>query len=208
MRPARAPSLLAPARALAACVAVAGLAGLATPQPAAAEPVAPAPARATLDSARLAGAGALRWLGLRIYDARLWVGPDGIDPGRLDASPFALELGYARALSGAAIAERSAAEIARLGLATDAQRLDWLARMTVIFPDVPPGDRIAGVFDPESGTHFYLNDRPIGRVAGRDFGRAFFSIWLDRRTAAPALRDALLGDAAAAQGAQQRRQDR
>lgn len=188
-------SVLAAARAVAASLAVAGFVAA---TPVSAEPAAPAPVRAALESATLAGEGALRWLGLRIYDARLWVGQHGIDPGRLDASPFALELRYARSLSGAAIAERSAAEIARLGMASEAQRADWLARMNVLFPDVRAGDRIAGIFDPASGTRFYLNDRPLGEVAGPDFARAFFSIWLDRRTAAPALRDALLGNAAAA----------
>ena len=183
---------------LATGVAALAVCGLVAAPPLSAEPGAPAPVRAALDRATLAGEGTLRWLGLRIYDARLWVGQRGIDPGRLDASPFALELRYARSLSGAAIAERSAVEIARLGMASEAQRVDWLARMNVLFPDVRAGDRIAGIFDPASGTRFYLNDRPIGEVADPDFARAFFSIWLDRRTAAPALRDALLGHAAAA----------
>jgi hypothetical protein len=163
---------------------------------------APAPIRATLPSARLAGEGALHWLGLRIYDARLWVGPRGLDPERIGTDAFALEISYARSLSGAAIAERSAAEIARLDLAaTEAQRIGWLERMGAIFPDVRAGDRIAGVFDPRAGTRFFLNDRPIGSVADPAFARAFFGIWLDARTAAPQLREALLHAASPARGA-------
>ncbi|HMN65033.1 MAG: chalcone isomerase family protein [Burkholderiaceae bacterium] len=163
---------------------------------------APAPIRATLPSARLAGEGALHWLGLRIYDARLWVGPRGLDPEHIGTDAFALEISYARSLSGAAIAERSAAEIARLDLAaTEAQRIGWLERMGAIFPDVRAGDRIAGVFDPRAGTRFFLNDRPIGSVADPAFARAFFGIWLDARTAAPQLREALLHAASPARGA-------
>lgn len=163
---------------------------------------APAPIRATLPSARLAGEGALHWLGLRIYEARLWVGPRGLDPERIGTDAFALEISYARSLSGAAIAERSAAEIARLDLAaTEAQRIGWLERMGAIFPDVRAGDRIAGVFDPRAGTRFFLNDRPIGSVADPAFARAFFGIWLDARTAAPQLREALLNAADPARGA-------
>ncbi|RPH66154.1 MAG: hypothetical protein EHM83_04675 [Burkholderiales bacterium] len=161
----------------------------------------PAPVRALLEPARLAGEGTLRWFGLRIYDARLWVGPRGFDPGRLDARPFALELRYARSLSGAAIAERSAVEIQRLDLASESRHRDWRAAMAAIFPDVGAGDRIAGVFDPSTGTRFYLNDDPIGRVADPAFARAFFAIWFDRRTAAPALREALIGGAASVGGA-------
>jgi hypothetical protein len=165
---------------------------------------APAPISATLPAARLAGEGALRWLGLRIYDARLWVGPRGLDPDRIGTDAFALEISYARSLSGAAIAERSAAEIARLDLAaSEGQRLGWLERMGAIFPDVRAGDRIAGVFDPRAGTRFFLNDRPIGSVADPAFARAFFGIWLDARTAAPQLREALLQAATPAQGARQ-----
>ena len=165
-------------------------------------PAAPAPIRATLPSARLAGEGALHWLGLRIYDARLWVGPRGLDPERIGTDAFALEISYARSLSGAAIAERSAAEIARLDLAaTEGQRIGWLERMGAIFPDVRAGDRIAGVFDPRAGTRFFLNDRPIGSVADPAFARAFFGIWLDARTAAPQLREALLHAASPARGA-------
>lgn len=155
---------------------------------------APAPIRASLPAARLAGEGTLRWFGLRIYDARLWVGPRGLDPERIGDDAFALEIRYARSLSGAAIAERSAAEIARLGLAaTEGQRIGWLERMAAIFPDVRDGDRIAGIFDPRTGTRFFLNEQPIGSVADPAFARAFFGIWLDARTAAPQLREALLG---------------
>src|SRR5690606_14871605 len=109
MRRTSVPTRLAAARNLGTSLAVSLVVGIVAAIPALAEPAAPAPVRAVLDSATLAGEGALRWLGLRIYDARLWVGQRGIDPGRLDATPFALELRYARALSGAAIAERSAA---------------------------------------------------------------------------------------------------
>ena len=124
------------------------------------------------------------------------------DPEHIGTDAFALEISYARSLSGAAIAERSAAEIARLDLAaSEGQRLGWLERMGAIFPDVRAGDRIAGVFDPRAGTRFFLNDRPIGSVADPAFARAFFGIWLDARTAAPQLREALLHAASPARGA-------
>lgn len=197
------PSLDAPARAQ---PAVAAQAASRAPDPRTAPPdsgtAAPAPIRAVLPSARLAGEGVLHWLGLRIYDARLWVGPRGLDPDRIGGDAFALEISYARSLSGAAIAERSAAEIGRLGFAaTESQRVGWLERMSAIFPDVRAGDRIAGVFDPRAGTRFFLNDRPIGSVADPEFARAFFGIWLDARTAAPELREALLGTATPARSA-------
>jgi hypothetical protein len=52
--------------------------------------------------------------------------------------PFALELVYDRKLEGAAIAERSIAEMRRVGSFTEAQARQWLELMKQAFPDVQP----------------------------------------------------------------------
>lgn len=191
----------APAGALSAGVSPAGVSP-AGATPASASPAGALPAgapptavAAALGDARLAGEGALRWFGLRIYEARLWVGADGIDPARLASSAFALDLRYARALAGEAIARRSHEEIARLGYGDPQRRDAWLDAMRRIFPDVADGDRLTGVHRPGAGVSFYRNDRRIGRVDDPEFGAAFFAIWLDARTSAPQLRDRLLAGA-------------
>ena len=56
----------------------------------------------------------LRFLGLHIYDALLWV-ENAIDSGNYAAHPLALELRYARSLYGSLIAERSLREMERAG---------------------------------------------------------------------------------------------
>ena len=175
------------AAALAAALSL-GLALAGAPGPASAVPP---PARAAIEQPRLAGEGVLRWFGLKVYQARLWVGRN-FDPQRPEAAPFSLELQYARALPGEKIAERSLEEIARLGYGREDQRRNWFAAMRGIFPDVSEGDRVAGVYRPGGPTSFYLNDRRIGEVSDPEFGVAFFAIWLDRRTVAPSLREALL----------------
>ncbi len=63
---------------------------------------------AEIPQARLAGQGAFRWFGLKLYDARLWTGSQGY---RGDASAFALDLRYARDLKGSRIAGASHDEI-------------------------------------------------------------------------------------------------
>jgi hypothetical protein len=136
------------------------------------------------------GEGTLRWFGIRVYDATLWAG----DPHASFLAPLRLELLYARPLSGRAIAERSAQEIARLGFGTPAQRDAWLADMRRLFPDVGPGDRLTGEHLPGYGARFTRNGQSLGEVADPAFSRAFFSIWLDPRTSEPALRAALLGE--------------
>jgi len=145
-----------------------------------------------LGEARPAGSGRLTWFGLHVYDARLFVPATGFDARRYFEQPFALELTYARKLQGRAIAERSDAEIAKLGIGTEAQRARWRQAMLALFPDVQAGQKLAGVHVPGQATEFYLDGQLIGRVDDPAFGTAFFGIWLDARTAAPDLRASLL----------------
>ena len=146
---------------------------------------------AEIPAARLAGEGNYRWYGLKIYTAQLWVGEAGY---RSDAT-FALDLHYARHLNGVKIAEASRDEISKLGLGSEAQRAAWLAGMTRLFPDVAEGDHITGIFRPGLGARFYFNGKLQGEISDPQFAQAFFAIWLDPKTTAPALRKALLSNA-------------
>lgn len=138
---------------------------------------------------RALGSGRMRWFGLHLYDAALWV--SGREHGW--DQPFALDIRYARDFYGARIAEVSADEMRRLGGA-DARRIEsWREQMARIFPDVRKGEHITGVFRPGLGAEFFYQGRPLGTVYDADFARAFFSIWLDPRTREPKLRAALLG---------------
>ncbi|HEY5636703.1 MAG TPA: chalcone isomerase family protein [Burkholderiales bacterium] len=149
---------------------------------------APRPPAATLAAERI-GAGTLRWFGLQVYDAALWAPRRPFDA----AASFVLVLRYARALEGGRIATRSIDEIARLEASSEAQRQDWGEALRALLPDVAPGDLLAGEHRPGRGVRFWLNGRPIGEIADPAFARAFFAIWLDARSSAPALRAALLG---------------
>lgn len=131
------------------------------------------------------GSGQFRRFGLLVYDATLWAGDDPQRP------PLALQLTYRRAIAGAAIARASLAELRRLGLADEATLSRWGAAMGELFPDVRAGDAIVGHYLPEAA-RFYLNGRLLGGIEEPAFGPAFFAIWLDARTSAPALRAALL----------------
>lgn len=135
------------------------------------------------------GEGTLRWFGFKVYEATLRT--EGAAPEFTQR--FALELRYARALRGAAIAERSHEEIARLGFGAPAQREIWREAMRRLFPDVAAGDTLTGEHLPRRGARFLRNGLPLGEIADPEFARAFFSIWLDPRTSAPELRAALLG---------------
>ncbi len=170
--------------------------GAARAQTAASTPAAPAEVAAALPAARLQGSARMRFLGMAIYDARLWAGATAVpQAGDWNAVAFGIELIYARTLWGSMIAERSLTEMRRQGdIAPDvAER--WLATMKALFPDVQEGDRLTGVHTPGQGAHFFLNGTPRGTPQDETFARVFFGIWLSPKTSEPALRSALLGPA-------------
>src|SRR5690606_29816678 len=105
---------------------------------------------------QLQGQAPLRFFGLLVYEARLWTLPT-VEAGRYDQLPFALELEYARKLEGPAIAERSIAEMRRVGEFNEAQAKTWLAFMNLAFRNVGPQDRLTGVHDGDGGVRFYFN---------------------------------------------------
>ncbi len=171
------------------------LAGLALPLAAAAQnaaPRMPPELAGELPGARLQGSGRLTFLGLHVYDARLWTGAQPVG-AEWSAVPFALELQYARSLSGERIAERSLTEMRRQGEIAEAVAERWLGNMKQLFPDVTAGDRITGLNLPGTGARFFVNGSFRGEPREADFARMFFGIWLSPRTSEPALREALLG---------------
>ena len=149
-------------------------------------------AASDLQQARMAGQGAFTWFGMKIYDARLWVGDAGYAPG----APFALELRYARSLGGARIADASDDQMEKNGAGTPAQRATWLRKMRALFPDVKAGSTITGVFLADGGVRFHLDGKVLGTIAEPGFAAAFAGIWLGPATTAPRLRESLLKDAA------------
>ena len=157
-------------------------------------PAAPVEVAAALPGGRLQGESRLRFFGLLIYDARLWVGAQPVQADWATV-PFALELQYARQLKGAQIAERSLKEMQRQGDIPPETEQRWLATLKQWVPDVKEGDRITGVNLPGRGLKFYFNGVARAESADTELARVFFGIWLSPRTSEPALREALLGRA-------------
>lgn len=135
------------------------------------------------------GQGTLRYLGLRIYDATLWAPPHG---WRADG-PYALELIYARGITGAMLASSTVEEIRKQRSLSPAQLQAWEHRLQALFPDVDPGDRLAAIRVPGQGISFHAGARSLGSIEDEGFADAFFGIWLDESTRKPALRARLLG---------------
>jgi len=134
------------------------------------------------------GSGELSWFGLRVYRATLWTKGENADR---NAAPLALTLEYRREIRGARIARSSIDEMRRLG-APETSLARWDERLRALFPDVAPGDQLTGVHLASGATRFYFGDRYLGEIGEPEFSRHFFGIWLDARTRAPEVREALL----------------
>jgi hypothetical protein len=154
----------------------------------------PAHAKESLDpyvkGLQLQGQGRMTFWGFDVYDARLYVGDQRGQTG------FALDLNYLRSLKGSDITKRTIEEMQRLGVG-EANRSAWGKKLDGIFPDVVSGSSLTAIHVPGRGTVFLHNGKSVGEIAGDDFAKAFFSIWLDPKTAAPKLRTALIGQACA-----------
>lgn len=151
----------------------------------------PAGLLAGAETWRFCGQGTMRFLGWRVYHARLWA-VEGFRPEAFVQTPLALELEYLRAFTAAAIAERSIQEMRRQATFTAAQAQRWQAALATALPDVAVGDRLLGLYRPGQPARFVHNGRPSGEVSDPQFGPLFFGIWLSDATSEPTLRQALV----------------
>jgi len=119
----------------------------------------------------LQGQGRLRFLGLQVYDIRLWTIEPALPAQDWPGKALALEIEYARTFAARMIAERSLDEMRRSGPVAADVADRWLRTMSQVFPDV----------------------KLRGEVRDAEFTRRFFGIWLGESTSEPSLRDSLLG---------------
>lgn len=137
------------------------------------------------------GTARMRFLGLSIYEAQLWVATP-FDPSQYAQSALALDLRYQRTLRGRLIAERSLKEMQRGGAIDNAVAQRWLAAMEQAFPDVRDGDRLTGVLLPGKGAAFFFNGVALQQIDDADFSARFSGIWLATWSSEPTLREQLL----------------
>lgn len=137
------------------------------------------------------GTATFRVMGFALYDIRLFADTP-FYPSQYAKVPLALELTYARSLSGQAIAERSLTEMQRTTSIDAGRQARWLAAMRAAFPDVQEGDRLVGLHDGKGAVQFWYNGQRRQALQDPEFARLFFGIWLAPSTSAPGLRERLL----------------
>ncbi len=143
-------------------------------------------------AARLYGSALLRRYGRPVYDIKLFVDLGTFSADDLSRESFALDLEYRNDHTANHLASEFAGQMADQGIANGAQIRVWQRQLTQFLPTVQPGDHLTAVFRPNEGTQFFLNGEPVGKIAGNEFCRAFFGIWLDTSTTMPSVRSRLL----------------
>ena len=156
------------------------------------EPELPPEVRAELGPALAQGIARMRYFGLHIYDIRLWT-PVALTPDEVQGAPLALEIVYARSVSGERLARTSLDEMRRQSTIDAGSEARWLALMRRFFPDVQAGDRITAVQQSLGLSRYFVNGRLVGETRDARFTRLFFGIWLSPETSQQAIRQQLLG---------------
>lgn len=138
---------------------------------------------------RQLGAGELRWFGMRVYQASLWVAGERFD----QRDPFALRIRYDMPVSRERLVGTSIDEIRRLGWQGEERLSRWSEMLSEVFPDVKSGEEIVGVHLGGGRARFFHQGRLAGELSDPELVRAFFAIWLDERSRSTQLREQLLG---------------
>nr|MBI1231064.1 hypothetical protein [Cytophagales bacterium] len=139
--------------------------------------------------AKIVGSGRLNVYLFDVYDAYLYA-PDG---KWSNSKPYALKLKYLRNIKGKKIADKSIEQIREQGFDNEVKLAAWHRQMIQIFPDVTDGSELTGIYIPNLETQFFNRDEKIGTIKDPEFGKWFFGIWLSENTAAPKLRESLIG---------------
>ena len=148
----------------------------------------PAAVRKQAPDLRELGKGSQRLWGIRVYDASLWVVSNTWNPDE----PHALQVEVQRAIPADVLVKAGGSEFDRLQVGDASKRTVWKSELAKVMPSIKKGERFVAFTAPNHATFFYLNGRDVGEINDPTFGPAFFSIWLDPRTANPALRKSLL----------------
>jgi hypothetical protein len=132
---------------------------------------------------------------IKAYAAGLYLGPGADAEDILADTPKRLEISYFWSISAETFMSSTREAIERN---SDPATLERIARdvdrFLALYQSVQPGDRYALTYVPGVGTELALNGKPLGRVAGADFGAAVFSVWFGDKGIDGALKKSLLGD--------------
>lgn len=141
----------------------------------------------------LRGAGTLRWWGFRVYSAAFYTANRNDPPEVfLGKEPHRLVLQYYREISARDIVKATEMSLDKNPALDRAAVQPSFDRINALYVDVRKGDQYELVYEPGVGTSLVYNGTVVDTVAGEDFARALFGIWLSPYTLSTSLREKLL----------------
>ena len=135
------------------------------------------------------GKGRHSWLGIRMYDATLWI----VGPQWSAAETHALDLEPSRVVPADTLVKNAIKEMRNLKVGDESKLKTWQTEMKKVIPNVRPGDQIVIFCSDTNRTLVYLNDSSTGEVDDQSFCSAVMSVWLHPQTKHQAMRKSLLG---------------
>ena len=150
------------------------------------------------ESLVLTGTGVARYRVIfTVYAAGLYL-PEQTPENAILApdTPRRLEIEYFHTIAASDIIKAANTKLETQLSAAELERLrPAIARFHALYQGVEAGDRYHMDYQPGRGTELRFNGKPVGRVGGGDFARAYFGIWLDKDDPlSPSLRDDLLAN--------------
>ena len=101
------------------------------------------------------------------------------------------EINYLRNISKDDLVKRTVEQWRHLELPNQSYQ-KFIPQLESIWPDITEGDTLSLLISQKT-SHFYFNQRYIGRIDDPEFGQIFLDIWLAKNTSQPKLRSQLLG---------------
>lgn len=163
-----------------------------TPEP-------PFPGTVDIDGAKLTKRGEYRYVYrffFKLYDAALYAPSAASVTQVLQAeTPIRLQFRYLREIEKSIILKSADTMLAKNLSDAELDGIqDRIDQLNVAYTTVRDGDRSSLTYEPDVGTTLRINDEPVVTIAGDDFARLYFKIWLGDQPISQSLRAALLDE--------------
>jgi hypothetical protein len=126
-----------------------------------------------------------------IYESALFTS-DGQRPLSTPCQHSMFEIQYLRDISKKELLENTKAQWQHLSVENNVYQ-PYLQILDSIWPDIKAGDQLT-LLNKGAITVFYFNQKKLGAIESNTFAHLFLSIWLDKNTTEPLLRQQLLGE--------------
>ena len=136
------------------------------------------------------------WLNVHVYVAGLYLEHPSSNAAEIIASnePKQLVLHFVRDVDRGRIIEAWSKGFARAATVPLAQIHGQIDRLNAAMPELRKGDTLSFTYVPGQGVAVMVNGTTRAVIAGDDFARSLFSIWLGPKPLKPELRRGLLGE--------------